>query len=89
MAAATRKENVSILANTNTISDRGQCKFVLVGGSTDATLSISIDGTEIIALAARPSETAVSPCIRFKVNSDPVVALTGTGAKAFAVWEIT
>jgi hypothetical protein len=87
MAVATRKECVSILADTNTFDAAGEFELVLVGGSAAAALSIGVGGTEVMALAAAIGTTERSPCIRITPGTTVTVALTGTGAKAFAVWK--
>lgn len=86
MAVATRNENVSILANTNTFNGPGRFKLVLVGGSAASTVSIAVNGSELISLAAVIGDTAVSPCIKLGPH-EATVTLAGTGAKAYAVWE--
>lgn len=82
-----RKQNVTTLADASTFSIMGSFRLVLTAGSANATLTLTVGGVEIMALAAVTGTTEHSPCLFGRDNETATVALSGTGAKAFAVWE--
>lgn len=86
MAVATRKENVSILANTNTFDGPGKFRLLLVAGSDAASVSLTVDGVVMTTLAAPTNTSECTPCIILGSRT-ATVALTGTAAAAYAFWE--
>lgn len=86
MAVATRKESISTLANTNTFSGPGEFSLLLVGGSDEATVTLSVGGSDMISLAVPTGESMCTPCLSIG-SVEVTVALTGTAAKAYAIWK--
>ena len=89
MAVATRYENVSTLADTNTFEGPGRFFPVLVGGSDTATLSLKIGSDVVISLKALAGTTATTMApIKIGGGITITVAITGTTPAAYAVWEV-
>ncbi len=88
MAEATRKENIAILADTNTITGSAEFQLVLAGGSANAALTLTVGGSVIMTLKAIAADTITSPCIKLGDGIVGTIALSGTGAAAYAVYEV-
>lgn len=88
MAEAIRKENVALLANTNTLTGPAIFELVLAAGSDAAALTLTVDSSVIMTLKAPTADTASSPCLRLGAGIEATVALTGTAALAYAVFEV-
>lgn len=89
MAEATRKENIMILADTNEIKGPATFNIQLTAGTGAAAyLTLTVDGVKILGLRALAG-TSVKNCECIHLgDSTAVVALTGTGAEAYAVSEV-
>lgn len=86
MAVATKKENVFILANTDTIESQGNYIFVLTAGSGAASLTVTVGGSVILTLKALANETkSISAPIRLGNSVVATIGLTGTSPVAYAI----
>lgn len=88
MAAIAFKENCAPIADTNTLAGPAEFKLVLVGGSANAALTMTVGAVETMALSAVIGDTASSPRLKLGEGITATFALAGTGAKAFAILEI-
>lgn len=88
MAEAVRKENSIILANTDTVTGPATiCVYLIAGTGAAAELSLTVDSVEIINLKALAGTVARVEGIHLGA-AIATVALSGTGAKAFAISEV-
>lgn len=86
MAAATRFENIALLAATNTIS--GRFYLMLTAGSDAASVTLTV-GSNTIVLKAVANETKTMPCMLKIADDTPAtVSLSGTSPAAYAVFEV-
>lgn len=88
MAAATRLENVHIIADTNTIAGPARIYLVLSGGSDAAVLTMTVGSSDLNLKAAIGETVALPAPIKLGSGVTATFSLTGTAAKAYAIEEI-
>lgn len=85
MAAATRFENIHIIADATTISGVARIYLVLTGGSAAATLTLTI-GSDALVLKAPAGESVSLPAfIKIGKENTATFSLSGSGATAYAI----
>jgi hypothetical protein len=85
MAAATKFENVWILADSNTLAGPAIFNLALTAGSDTATLTVTIGSSAIVLKAPANTTVEMHSPLKLGANATASIALTGTSPTAYAI----
>jgi hypothetical protein len=86
MAAATKFENIWVLADTNTLAGPGVFNIAVTAGSgAAAVLTLTVGSSAIVLAAPAGSTVELHSSIKLGGNVTATVALSGAGATAYAI----
>lgn len=88
MAEGIKFENLQELANGDTITGSAYFYLLLTSGAADSSVTLTIGSNSVVLKALQNESASLPTCIKLGSGVSAAVALSGLGARAWAVHEV-